>query len=187
MVTSYKKIFLISIISFLGLLIPAHFIFYKKDNVATGPIYEYVASRDHDDIVALFELERFWLTVSDYSPTFMLKDMAPYKGLEYRNILHVAVIRPDTIFAGFTAFYIEKPEQGRILFVAVRPEFRGKGYAKMLVRHAIAELKKLGARQVNLVTRTTNFPAQKVYVDIGFDETARDQGPQGHVYYEHTK
>jgi ribosomal protein S18 acetylase RimI-like enzyme len=188
MIRSYKKYLLASAFIVSVCAVSAIYFFYPREQVTiqTGPIYTYDAARDHDDIIKLFELERFWLTVSDYSPTFMLKYMAPYKGIEHLNTLHVAVLRPDGIFAGFTAYYKEDGH-GRILFVATRPEFRGKGYGKMLVRHAIADFKKMGLDQVQLVTRTTNIPAQKVYTSLGFDETSRDHGPQGHVYYQYNQ
>lgn len=151
-----------------------------------GPIYSYNATRDHDDLLDLFELERFWLTSTpDYSPQFMLKYMTPNKDPKYRNALHISVMRIDGAFVGFTAYYMHNKDIGMILFLVTRPEFRGKGYGKDLIRHAIAELKKMGAQQVNLVTRTTNIPAQKVYTAVGFDEILRDE--QGYVYYEYTK
>ena len=120
----------------------------------------------------------------DYSPEFMLKYMSPHKwNPKYRGKLHVDVFRPDNVFVGFTAYYMEKPGDGRVLFLAIRPENRGKGYGKTLIRHAIAALKNLGATKVKLVTRTINLPAQKVYSSVGFDETLRDN-LEGYVNYE---
>lgn len=159
--------------------------FYEPVVINQGPIFVYQKDRDHDSIINLFERERFWLTVSDYDPVFMLKYMAPYKGLEYKDILHVWVARENNTFIGFTACYFEQPGIGRILFLATEPEFRGKGYGKMLVKHALQEFQKMGAWKVNILTRNTNFPAQKIYSGVGFVETSRDQGDKGHVYYEY--
>lgn len=171
---------LTGLIAFVG---SSSWYFYTKE---TLPIYTYSKQRDYQDIVDLFELERFWLTTTtDYSPLYMLDFMAPHKGAFYRGKLHVQVARPDNIFAGFTAFYMHDTKTGMILFLATRPELRGKGYGKMLIVSAIKELKKMGAKKVNLVTRTTNLPAQRVYVSLGFDEITRDE--QGFVYYEYTK
>ncbi len=160
--------------------------FYESVIVNQGPIFVYQKERDHDAIVNLFEKERFWLTVSDYDPVFMLKYMAPYKGLEYKDILHVWVARQDNKFVGFTACYFEQPGIGRILFLATEPDFRGKGYGKMLVKHALQEFEKMGAWKVKILTRNTNFTAQKIYSGVGFVETSRDQGDKGHVYYEYS-
>jgi ribosomal protein S18 acetylase RimI-like enzyme len=153
--------------------------------VKQEPIFTYQKERDHDAIIKLFERERFWLTVSDYDPVFMLKYMAPYKEPSYKNILHIWVVREGDQFVGFTACYFEEPGIGRILFLATEPEFRGKGYGKMLVKHALQELHNMGASKVKILTRNINFPAQKIYSGIGFVETSRDQGDRGHVYYEY--
>jgi ribosomal protein S18 acetylase RimI-like enzyme len=153
--------------------------------IEQGPIFVYQKERDHDAIINLFERERFWLTLSDYDPVFMLKYMAPYKGLSFKGILHVWVVREGNQFVGFTACYFEEPGIGRILFLATEPEFRGKGYGKMLVKYALQELHTMGASKVKILTRNTNFPAQKIYSGVGFVETSRDQGDRGHVYYEY--
>ncbi|RTL06867.1 GNAT family N-acetyltransferase [Candidatus Dependentiae bacterium] len=169
-----------------SLFVIATGLFYFQTKKISLPIYAYNKQRDYQDIINLFELERFWLTTTvDYSPNYMLDFMAPHKGSFYRGKLHVKVARPDNNFAGFTAFYMHDNKTGMILFLATRPEFRGKGYGKMLIMSAIEELKKMGAKKVNLVTRTTNLPAQHVYVSLGFDEITRDE--QGFVYYEYTK
>ena len=170
-------------VSLLAIFSASYWQNYKKE---TLPVYTYDKVRDYQDIIDLFELERFWLTSTiDYSPQYMLDFMAPHKGTFYKNKLHIQVARPDKTFAGFTAFYMHDTKTGMILFLATRPEVRGKGYGKMLVRAAIKELKKMGATKVNLVTRTTNLAAQRVYVSLGFDEITRDE--QGFVYYEYTK
>jgi len=177
-------------LAFLGIFtfIGGGIYYYSRSSVTVtdkGPISVYQAARDHDDIVALFELERFWLTVSDYDPVFMLKYMAAYKGLSYKDGLSVWVAREGDQFVGFTACYFEEPGVGRILFLAVRPEFRGKGYGSQLVKHALQELHKMGAFKVTILTRNSNLPAQKIYTTIGFIETSRDQGDRGHVYYHY--
>jgi len=150
------------------------------------PIFAYNKQRDYQDIIDLFELERFWLTATvDYSPHYMLDFMAPNKKPASRGTLRINVLRPDNVFAGFTDYYMHDKNIGMILFLAVRPEMRSRGYGKMLIKSAIAGLKKLGAKKVNLVTRTTNIPGQKVYTALGFDEILRDE--EGFVYYEYTK
>lgn len=153
----------------------------------SGPIFNYQKDRDHDAIINLFERERFWLTVSDYDPVFMLKYMAPYKDFAHKDTMHIWVAREGDQFVGFTAcyFYLDKPGVGRILFLATEPAFRGKGYGKKLVQHALTEFKKMGAWKVEILTRNSNYPAQKVYTGLGFVEKSRDQGDRGHVYYDY--
>ena len=162
------------------------FVAWRYFNIEQPVVSVYNKVRDYQDIIDLFELERFWLTSTpDYSPYYMLEYMTPNKKIQYRGMLHIYVARPEEKFAGFTAFYMLDKNTGMILFLATRPEFRGQGYGKLLIKAAIEGLKKLGAKKVNLVTRTTNIPAQKVYVGVGFDEILRDE--DGFVYYEYTK
>jgi ribosomal protein S18 acetylase RimI-like enzyme len=181
-----KRILSLSTVALICSLTAAICIYYYP-SFTRGPIYAYDAKRDYDDIVELFELERFLLTSTpDYSPEFMLKYMSPHKwNPQYRGKLHVDVLRPDNVFTGFTAYYMERAGEGRVLFLAIRPEMRGKGYGKKLTLHAISALKKLGASNVKIVTRTGNLSAQKVYGSVGFNETLRDN-LEGYVSYEMT-
>ena len=59
---------------------------------------------------------------------------------------------------------------GTLLFIDVNPEFRGKEqrYAERLLRYAIDQMKMMGAASVELVTRTDNEPAQRLYKRVGF-------------------
>jgi ribosomal protein S18 acetylase RimI-like enzyme len=180
-----KALLLLSFLSVFGIGLYRFCYYTEIPVVEHGPIFVYQKERDHDAIINLFERERFWLTVSDYDPVFMLKYMAPYKGLLHKDTLRVWVAREGDRFVGFTACYFEEPGIARILFLATEPEFRSKGYGKMLVKHALEQLHAMGAWKIKILTRNSNFPAQKIYPAVGFVETSRDQGDRGHVYYEY--
>jgi ribosomal protein S18 acetylase RimI-like enzyme len=150
-----------------------------------GPIYDYDEGKDKAGIVALFEKDRYWLTSSSTtSIEHMLKYRSVGNSLTSRSQLVFKVLREDGKFAGFTAYFMKNKHVGQILFLAVDYEFRGKGYGMMLTKYAIKELKWMGAQEIILVTRTTNFPAQKVYETVGFRETSRDSN--GYLYYAYT-
>jgi len=70
-----------------------------------------------------------------------------------------------------------------LLFLAVGQEFRGKGFGEQLVRYVLKEFSNMGASRVRLVTRTTNFPAHRLYNRIGFHEVERRE--DGFVYFEY--
>ena len=149
-----------------------------------GPIYDFDPMHDTQKILEIFKDNRYWLTSSkDYSPEFMLKNRAPNKNPLYVGSLHIKVLRDKNKLAGFTAYYMEKRKLCLLLFVAVSQEFRGKGYGDQLVRYVLKDSAKMGASRVRLVTRTTNFPALKLYNKIGFHEVERHEG--GLVYFEY--
>lgn len=145
--------------------------------------YDYNPETDKDEIVALYEKDRYWLTDSPESTIeFMLKYKSHDFNLANRGKLHFKILKEAGQFAGFTAYYMQQRGIGKVLFLAVKHEFRGKKYGTLLMNYAIAELKKLGAHEVVLVTRTINYPAQRIYESIGFVETYRDE-QYGYVYY----
>lgn len=67
---------------------------------------------------------------------------------------------------------MKTPTLGFILFMDVNPEFRGKRYGEILMRHDFAALKRMGATRVELFTRTNNERALKLYKRVGMVETS---------------
>lgn len=65
---------------------------------------------------------------------------------------------------------------GRIHWVAIVPEFQGRGLAKCMMTAAMKHLRSLGHRRGILETQTPRIAAIKVYLDFGFkpDMTAKD-------------
>jgi len=149
-----------------------------------GPIYNFDPARDTQEILAIFEHNWHWLISSDdYSPEFMLKHRAPSKDPLYVGSLRIKVLREQNKLAGFAAYYMKKRGLGQLLFLAVSQEFRGKGYGEQLVRYVLKDLANMGAYRIRLVTRTTNFPAHRLYNRIGFHEIKPHE--DGFVYFEY--
>lgn len=150
-------------------------------NQQRGPIYEFTVDRDREGILDIFKNNWYWLIADGdtYDPEFMMKYHAPNSyDPYYVGKLKIKVIRDtcdgkDT-FIGFTTYYMLSPGLGRIQFVAVRPEFRGKRYGEKLTEYALNDLKKMGAKKVKILTRTDNTAALKLYNRVGFKETGRD-------------
>lgn len=59
-------------------------------------------------------------------------------------------------------------DEGHILNLAVHPDFRGKGIAKILVKHSLEELKENACRFLYLEVRVSNNAARKLYEGFGF-------------------
>ncbi len=138
--------------------------------------------RDTQAILNIFKDDWYWLVSSDdYSPEFMLKNRAPNKDPRYFGKLNIRVLYDQDNFVGFICYYMKNFFIGQILFIDVKKEFRGKGFAQHLMKYAIADLKKQGATMITLVTRTSNLDAQRVYKKLGFTTMLEEDG---FVYFE---
>jgi len=67
-----------------------------------------------------------------------------------------------TVIAGFDG------HRGWIYSLAIKPEVRNKGIAKLLVKKAVEELKKLGCLKVNLQINSDNADVVDFYKKMGF-------------------
>ena len=161
---------------------------YYQRTTEQGPIYRFNPTRDTKDMMDIFHKDWYWLLASEESsPAFMLKHRTYDANPAHFGSMHIKVLREeDGRLAGFTTYYMETPEQGRILFVAVGRDFRGKGYGKMLALHAMQELFKLGADHIALWTRVSNLPAQRIYKEIGFTEKFEENGYLFFEYWPYT-
>ncbi len=141
-------------------------------------VFDY--KRDSDDIRKLMKEDWWWLVEGEgFSVDNMLINLSP-RDPSYAGQYKIIVARKDGKFVGFTAYYVKNFYEGFINFLAVRPEYRGQGYAQKLIDYAIDHMAKEGVSEVTLGTRLENVRAQKVYLKKGFKETRRDNS---FVYY----
>ena len=176
-----KIILLISIILTLG----AGAALYHQRSSEQGPIYTFDSARDTKEMMDIFHQDWYWLLASEESsPAFMLKHRTYDANPAHFGSMHIKVLREqeNNRLAGFATYYMETKTKGRILFIAVGRDFRGKGYGKTLVLHAMEELYKLGADHIALWTRVSNLPAQRIYRGIGFKEIFEENG---YLYFEY--
>ena len=94
------------------------------------------------------------------------------------------LVSPDsrdvgTITCWYDRHYGQK-RWGRIHWVAIVPEFRGRRLAKCMMTFAMNHLRSLGHRRAILGTQPPRIPAIKTYLDFGFipDMTA-DRAQRG--------
>ncbi|MGA9530543.1 MAG: GNAT family N-acetyltransferase [Candidatus Babeliales bacterium] len=145
-------------------------------------IEPYNANKDYQDIRELFEENWYWLTTRPYTPkgaeeyiTHMLVHKAPNDiEVRYFGKLNVSVLREEGKFVGFVAYYPENFHDGRVLYLAVKSEFRGKRYGQRLLMYAIDQLFKAGSKRVWLATRINNRRAQSLYQRAGMKEYSRE-------------
>lgn len=140
--------------------------------------------RDARDVTALFKEDYAWLSTRSFDAAFVdwtLRTHSPNEyEPEYQGMMNIDVIREKNQVAGFVTYYLLSPIVGRILFLEVGKDFRCKGYGEVLVRHAIQHFFKQGISLVQLLTRDNNYPAQKLYTRVGFQEISRSEG---FIYY----
>ena len=157
------------------LLIALYSYFFFFSARAAG-IHDFDYARDMADVASVFERNRYWLTsIPDSSVEYAMRHRAAYPDPRYWGTLTTKVMRDhENNFLGFVSYFMERRTEGKVLFLAINEPFRGKGYSNTLLAYAVNALRDRGALAVNLVTRTSNVRAQKIYHRVGFVETKRD-------------
>ena len=59
-------------------------------------------------------------------------------------------------------------DEGEVLNVSVRKEYRKQGIALLMLEHLLSEAKKKGIRHFTLEVRENNVPARALYEKLGF-------------------
>jgi [ribosomal protein S18]-alanine N-acetyltransferase len=91
----------------------------------------------------------------------------------------VFVCVANDLVAGFVAAR-RTADEGEILNIAVRPDFRRKGIASALLRAVLDEFLSSPVLRVFLELRESNLPARELYQRHGFVPSGRRKG-----YYRH--
>ncbi|RPI61483.1 MAG: GNAT family N-acetyltransferase [Planctomycetaceae bacterium] len=82
------------------------------------------------------------------------------------------LVSPDGRDIGTTTAWYDRKYQGkrwgRVHWVAVVPEFQGKGLGKAMLSSAMNRLRMLGHRRAILGTQTPRLAAINMYLDFGF-------------------
>ena len=85
--------------------------------------------------------------------------------LQNRAVCHIYIVRtPECSVAGFWLVF----DEIHINNIALRPQYRGRGYGTALMDHVLAEAKRLGAKRATLEVRTGNTGARRLYERLGF-------------------
>lgn len=151
--------------------------------VERGPIYTFQDDRDLNEALDLFKEDAYLLYSSpDYSAMFALKTRSPNKDVAYLGKMHIKVMRVDGKLVGLVTYYMMRDGvTAHILFLCVHKDYRRKGYGRMLMNHAIEQIKLLGAKRIKILTRIENIKAQSLYRSLGFQDDYID--PRGFIYF----
>ena len=135
-------------------------------------------AEDQQALTDILRKDWYWLVSEDsvdYSPEYMFAHRAAIPSYP-DNSLNIFVYRQHGKPVAFVTYYREQGCRGKIQFVAVDQEHRKLGYAQELVKYALDDAAKHGMCIVELVTRTNNISAQKLYRKLGFRTTWQAEG-----------
>lgn len=153
------------------------FFFLQQEQKDSAVIRAYDHEKDFAPLYKLINDNKYWIAENpaDFSPEKVLIARAPSSDPHRKGQVNIDVVEAEQQTAGFIAFYKKSAEHGMLWLLAVDKTFRGRGFGEMLVGHALANLKKQGARTVTLYVRTINKPALSLYKKMGFTEQHRDE------------
>lgn len=168
----------ITMIFLLCVTMCANFKIYASD--CNKSISNFDLIRDKEGLQNIFKNNWKALTGEDlFCPEYvqgLMHNRKLDKTMPSIGLLDIKVVIENDKLAGFTAYYMETLEKGIVLFLAVENDFRGKGYGKILMQHAMRDLLSKGSRSIGLWVSETNFPAKKIYEGLGFCETCVRKG-----------
>ncbi len=147
--------------------------YYTK---TSSPILPYNAARDRAFIIDLCKKNNYMLFAD---PHFDVETMLDSKVPNPKDMSNAGKLQIYTYVvegkpAGFTAFFQDPLKVGRILFLCVDDHYRGKGYARQLMKFDIQSLKSQGMLVIRMFTRVDNTKARKLYESLGFKEIWTD-------------
>jgi ribosomal protein S18 acetylase RimI-like enzyme len=157
---------------------------YREHN-SEIQIKKFDKARDTQFILDCFKNDRYWLTNNpEFSEQFMIDHMTPKQEDDpaFFGKQNIVVMFVKDVPVGFGAYHMKSFYQGFIHFLCIDRQFRGKGYAPILMKYMMAQLQKMGAKFFKLYTRINNLPARALYSKLGFKESESDS--QGFVTFE---
>ncbi len=125
------------------------------------PVFSIELLEGEGDLEGVLEVERESFT----SP--WTREMYAWE-LQNRAVCHIYIVRtPECRVAGFCAFWLVFDEI-HINNLALRPQYRGRGYGTALMEYVLTEAGRLGARRATLEVRSGNAGALRLYERLGF-------------------
>ncbi len=162
-----------------------YFYFSSRQHVQ---IYEFDYQRDTPFVKELFKNDWYWLvagiadTYDSVADNYVNNMLISRSSSSQKKPLTLKVAYKDNKPVGFLAYFVKKFYLGKILFVDVLPEYRSQGWGATLMKIAMADLIKQGVSQIELVTRTNNDAAQKLYKNLGFIKEGNDDEFVNFIY-----
>lgn len=116
-----------------------------------------------DDIDVIYEMECLLFKESAWPKETLEKDM---------ELFYFDVIEENEGIVGYCSLSVMY-ENADILNIGVHPNYRKKGYAKMMMKHMLDIAKRERAQNVTLEVRVSNEPAICLYESFDFKKVAK--------------
>jgi len=138
-----------------------------------GPNDERMGTMTLDDLDQVLAIEQVSF------PTPWTRDNFRFEILGNRVAYNPVLRLGDRLVAYASVWFVA--DELKINNIAVAPDRRGRGLARRVLEHVLAEAERRGCREATLEVRPSNRPARSLYSRLGFRETGRRRG-----YYRDT-
>lgn len=91
---------------------------------------------------------------------------------DYSRVLLMTDDETDSIIIGYIVYWV-LADDAQVLNLGVDPLFRRRGIGSTLLRKAVGEAMRGGAKKITLDVRVSNTPAIQLYQETGFSITHR--------------
>lgn len=145
-------------------------------NVAEGEecngIVRYSVSRDKEHIINLFRDNWYWMVAdgASFDPEEFLNTGDKHLLGHNKKDAKIFVYCIHGVPVAFIAYYKAAPYAGKIRFVGNNKTDPNYLYVTLLVKFALDDMKKMGLRSAELVTRTNNIFDLSLYKELGFQK-----------------
>ena len=171
--TTFRKIIIACVLTALCGIGGYGYWYYSKNYGITS-----YRPEDQQALTDILKEDWYWLVSEDsvdFSPEYTFTHFAAVPSYP-DNSLSIFVYREQGKPVAFATYFREKGCRGRIQFVAVGQQHRKRGYAQKLINHVLDDATKRGMCAMELVTRTNNISAQRLYRKLGFRKTWEAEG-----------
>ena len=107
-------------------------------------------------------------------------EQAFYSQIEVDSVFAVLTVEGETV--GYAIIDTQILPESELFNIVVLPEYRGKGFSKILLEHVLEKARQRGAETVLLEVRASNAAAIGLYKKYGFTQNGIRKG-----YYSHPK
>jgi ribosomal-protein-alanine N-acetyltransferase len=114
------------------------------------------------DVPAITAIEREAFTVPWSAEAFVNE-------IRHNHFARYTVMELDQSIIGYGGMWVIMDE-AHVTNIAVRAQYRGRGYGEMLLRRLMQTAREQGARSMTLEVRVSNEVAQNLYRKLGFKQ-----------------
>lgn len=116
------------------------------------------------DLAAIMEIENACFETDAWSESVMSSE------LKARHTNYILGLENQQVIGYAGLSKLPLMDQADIQTIAISPQYRSKGFGRILMQFLLAKAKELGAAEVFLEVRADNLAAQKLYESLGFTQ-----------------